>query len=162
MSRPLWKAERCLERLSKGAIAALTILAVMIATTMGCRELKQLDPPSSPSGGAVLTQLDAGIIFGDEPSYLCFSIDRFGLRSAAQIRDVVSSCECVRPSIVEYRNAASERASAIRFDFLSEDGVADTSVSSLAVNISLALTSGETRQFTLQFLHTPTRLLERQ
>ncbi len=98
---------------------------------------------------------DAGVLFANEASYLCFPIEKFGIDSTQEILTIKSSCECVRPSVVRYQRQQSEEGVALRFDFVEDSQAQDKeSPVSLAVTIKLQLVSGIEQSVTIQFLHT--------
>ncbi len=104
---------------------------------------------SSPS-------IDAGIMFADQANYLCVPLSRLGISSADEVLAVNSSCECTRPSIIEYQETRAQSARALRVDFEPEPGMAGSQAApmNLAVEVSLELGAGRRATATIQFLHT--------
>ena len=46
-------------------------------------------------------EVDAGVIFSDRSLGFCMPLRRFGLAGSNDIKSIVSSCECVKPSLVQ-------------------------------------------------------------
>jgi hypothetical protein len=143
-------------------VTLLLSTAWVVATASGCSEAFDREQSSASTTAsttaAAITEFDAGVIFGNEASYLCIPLERIGL-AADEIRQVTSSCECVRPSVVEYRDTANQTASALRLDFVVEpEGDDEPSAANLAIQISFLLANGATQPFTVQLLHTTVTL----
>ncbi len=121
---------------------------------------------TSGSGDSELVQtreIDAGIIFAGQASYLCFPLTELGLdgvRSASNIAAVTTSCECVQASLLSYYFSSSRVEDALRLDFTpyeATDGAHRPSP--LAVEVTLKLTGGGQRTLRLNVqsvVHAPT------
>ena len=82
-------------------------------------------------------------------------LEKLGIDIAKEIGSVKSSCQCVRPSVVRYRQRESVGGIALRLDFVEESKVQDeTSPSLLALEITFQFASGTEQSVTIQFLHT--------
>jgi len=100
-------------------------------------------------------QIDAGVIFADQASYLCFPLDQFGIASAGLVDHIESSCQCVRPRLVRYVGPSGQTIDGLRIDFV-HDVASDSfaNPSELAVELRLSLTDADVRVVTVQFLQT--------
>ena len=56
-----------------------------------------------------VSTVDAGVVFTDRTGYLCFPLERFGLERADEDLSVASTCDCIRPQLVEYLTKESVR-----------------------------------------------------
>jgi hypothetical protein len=94
--------------------------------------------------------MDAGIVFAAQVSYRCLTLAEFGIRSAAQVRSLATSCECVEACTVACRKSAPEVGDALRLDFVPENrsGASDAASTnafrpgSLAVVVTIGLAGG--------------------
>ena len=85
-------------------------------------------------------RVDAGIVFADQASYLCFPLDRFNIASAKLVQNIESSCDCVVPSLVRYIGASGQMTDGLRIDFAREStGSSITSAALLGVELRLSL-----------------------
>lgn len=76
--------------------------------------------PNSPKPSSTF---DAGILFANESSYVCIPLEKLGIDIAKEIFSVKSSCQCVRPSVVRYRQRESVGGIALQLDFVEEGGI---------------------------------------
>ncbi len=100
--------------------------------------------------------IDAGVVFADQANYLCVPLSRLGISTGDEVLAVKSSCECTRPSIVEYQETTTKSDRALRIDFEPEPTVpgSHAAPASLAVEVTLELAGGRSTSATIQFLHT--------
>ena len=107
--------------------------------------------------------IDAGVVFADASSYLCFPLKRFGVESSVQVESITSTCHCVRGKVVVFRDTRGKAADALRIDFLPEEdakgsGSAGTSEEASAANLMVELTlhlrGGRSQVVTIEFLQT--------
>jgi hypothetical protein len=104
--------------------------------------------------------LDSGVVFANEACYVCFPLSRLGISQASRVRRIISSCECVRPSLVRYHDHLRQEMDALRLDFVPEGkGTANSGhvpyqSSLLSVEVRLELASGDERKVTVNFLQT--------
>jgi len=139
------------------AIAAFLAICLVGCSPVGGSSLESARDVADPGGKKVpSSQIDGGVIFADEASYLCFPLDRFGVASAELFDHLESSCQCVRPSLVRYVGPSGQTIDGLRFDFVHDAAVREsvTNPSSLAVEVRLSLTDSDVRVITVQFLQT--------
>lgn len=110
---------------------------------------------------AAALEIDAGVIFSDRSSYLCIPLSRFGLSSSDDIETIVSSCECVKPSLVRYSDSSTTTADGVLFEFIPDEASPDMTPQPmhLAVEVKLTMVGGLTRTVTVNFLHAPATVL---
>jgi len=118
-------------------------------------------PNATPSVGkseidSSHVEIDAGVIFSDRASYLCIPVSRFGLSNSDDIETIVSSCECVKPSLVRYSDSSTSAADGVLFEFTSDEASPDTTPQpmGLGVLVTCFMVGGETHIATVNFLHT--------
>ena len=102
-------------------------------------------------------QIDAGVVFSDRASYLCFPLSRFGISRAENIEAVDSSCDCLKPSIVRYPNTSATVADGLLFEFPIDYHTPNEASQPmhLGVEVNLRLVTGNTLTVTVNFLHAP-------
>lgn len=98
---------------------------------------------------AAESEIDAGVIFRDRSSYLCVPLSRFGISSSENIELIVSSCECVKPSLVTYADITGTMAVGALFEFISEEASSDTGLQPLALGIVVTYTMNDGEIFTI-------------
>jgi len=101
-------------------------------------------------------EIDAGVIFADRASYLCLPLSRFGISSSDDIQTIVSSCECVIPSLVRYSDGATTTVDGVLFEFIPSEATLDAKPQSVQLGVVVTFTtvSGENRTVTVTLLHT--------
>lgn len=107
----------------------LVIVLPIALFSLGCggRVGLSADNSSNPKSDIRNTPgiFDAGVVFADEASYVCISLDKLGLDDDEEIVSIESSCICVRPSVVCYLKRKSEVRHALRLDFVKESKTQD-------------------------------------
>jgi hypothetical protein len=105
---------------------------------------------------ALSTSVDVGVVFADRHAYTCVPLNRVGIMDADKVISVKSSCECVRPLIVEYYEKPTEIGRALRIDFATEPKVEDSPAApvNLAVAVTFELEGGRAKTASIRFLHT--------
>jgi hypothetical protein len=98
---------------------------------------------------------DAGMFFIDEPSYVCIPFERLGISEDRNVVAVVSSCECIVPTIVRYQSGAQKSKSAVRFDLKAESKTESKGpmLASLGVKMTIKFDSTEDLEFIFVFQH---------
>jgi hypothetical protein len=98
---------------------------------------------------------DAGMFFIDEPSFLCIPFERLGISEDRVVVSVTSSCDCIKPSVVKYRNGEQGSKSAIRLSLLAiNDAVHKHSRPvSLGVNVVVRYDDDQQQVFVVNFQH---------
>jgi len=140
----------------------LVVICIPSLVAMGCRdpEAVETSPSKAHLGGSDGLQpnlnIDLGVIFVDDTVYHCFPFEQLRIDDSASVELLVSSCDCVRPSLVRYLDGAGESKFAIRLDF----GVANTEYDlsrshSLSVSTSIGFANGSQRSFVVNFVHSP-------
>jgi hypothetical protein len=112
--------------------------------------------------------IQAGIVLADRPGYTCFSLSDIGLPEGAQVENLQSSCECVKPSLIQYLAADQQSRTGMLLEFVPEapdpavgPGVdAEVRAARLAVNVDLELAEGQTHRFTVHLLHSVPAAME--
>jgi hypothetical protein len=129
------------------------VIALISVSLAGCGDSADLSVNSLVSPAVVL---DAGIIFVDETSYLCVPFSRLGIVNSDAVVSLKSSCECVRPSIVQFAESSDTIGRALRLDVRSVPVTVGSSLlpSKLSVEVHLQLDNGQSATTKIQFLHT--------
>ena len=70
--------------------------------------------------GTSRSEIDAGVVFADEASYLCVPLSRFGISSSTEVQSVRTSCDCTPPPIVQFCDSTGKMERALRLDFAVE------------------------------------------
>jgi len=102
--------------------------------------------------------IDAGIVFADESSYLCFPLNSLGIDQADSIEGMHCLCECIRPRLVRYLDHRREIVDAMRLDFVadgamtSKDDRQSYRPSLLSVELKVVQANSVT-QVVVNFLH---------
>lgn len=139
------------------------VVGLLAASLMGCGAITDASgnsvaefATSDFSNSPDQSMIDAGIVFADEASYLCVPLSRLGISDSDEVLSVQTSCECTRPSVVQFDESPSKTARALRIDFRPEPSTSDSkhAPSNLAVKVTLRFTGGRTTVVTIQFLHT--------
>jgi hypothetical protein len=152
-------------------------LLVTCLATVGCGEgslAASSTPKETPSSAddiaipaATSRTIDAGIVLADRAGYFCLPLEQIGLPPDAEIVSLQSSCECVRPRLVQYVQDRQRIGQAILLEYVPEVSAADTSLLDsprefeavhLSVIVEVVLSDGVKHDFVLNLLHT---LLER-
>lgn len=97
------------------------------------------------------------MIFVDNPSYICFPIERLGLSSDTLISSIATSCECVRGRLVSYKGPEDTEKLAIMLEFRNEGGPGIQSALhpvELGVDVTIVVTGGSKHEFTIKLLKT--------
>ena len=117
-------------------------------------------PSATPSIGKIPVdapayEIDAGIIFSDRQSYLVLPISRFGLSSSEVVKSIVSSCECVKPSLVRYSDSSTTIADGVLLEFIPDESISNPAPPMrLAVEVKLTMFGADPRNFKVRLLRT--------
>ena len=100
---------------------------------------------------------DAGVVLSDRAGYLCVPLERFGLKRPDDVFSVTSTCDCIRPQLVEYVSEENLNAWAVFLEFKREESSKDFSDSNrvpakMGVAIGLNLSGGRSHSLTLRLL----------
>ena len=106
--------------------------------------------------GKTSAPFEAGVVFGDQPNFLCLPLSRFGITNSDEVLSVRSSCECTRVSIVKYRDTAYGTGSGLRIDFVPEVSVSSSAFvpAELAIDVTFEFVDGRSTIASIHFLHT--------
>jgi hypothetical protein len=133
----------------------------MMLLVLGCttRDGAFSSPSHDSNSESSVSIVDAGVVFTDRSSYLCFPLERFGLERADEVLSVASTCDCIRPQLVEYLTAekSSDRAVLLEFkhnESSKKSGYSDRLPAKLGVTIELKLSDGRLRSLALRLLLT--------
>jgi hypothetical protein len=115
------------------------------------------DPVSAVSAERSASErtFDAGMFFIDEPSYLCIPFERLGISEDRVVVSVTSSCDCIKPSVVKYRNGEQGSKSAIRLSLIAIDDAVNkhSRPVSLGVNVIVRYDDDQQQVFVVNFQH---------
>ncbi len=147
------------QRHSSTAIAILLGIASVLFSS-GCGVSNATPSVEETEVVAAPLEIDAGVIFSDRASYLCIPLSRFGLSGSEKIATIVSSCECVKPSLVRYSDSLTTTADGVLFEFDSEEASSDETPRPIQLGVIVTLTThrGETRTVTVNIISSPTFL----
>lgn len=126
-----------------------------VCFSSGCEVSDATPSVGKTAVDAATREIDAGVIFCDRSSYLCIPLSRFGPSSSQDIESLVSSCECVKPSLVRYSDSSITTADGPVFGFIADETFPDTTPQPvrLAVEVLLTMVGGEVPTVTVNFLH---------
>ena len=102
-------------------------------------------------------EIDFGVIFVDEASYVAFPLADLGLDSDEEIANLSSSCECVVPSVCDVQKSSQSTDRVLRFDFRKETQPSESEAfhpQNLGVIVNVQYASGATKSVTFLMLHT--------
>jgi hypothetical protein len=100
-------------------------------------------------------QVDACVVFWNRASYHCVPLSRFQITGDQNPIAVSTSCKCLTATIVSYQLDSTDTARAVLLEFEPSIRTAiPENPSSLAVTVKVALSSGEARELSVNFLHT--------
>ena len=135
-----------------------------VSFSSGCELSNAIPPVGKTAVDTAHVEIDAGVIFSDRPNYLCIPLSRFGLSSSEDIESIVSSCECVKPSLVRYSDSSTTTADGVLFKFIPDEASPDTAAEPMRLGVvtTFTMVGGETRTVTVNFLHTPAPVLSEQ
>lgn len=185
---------------SSGVFVLLLIMFAPMLVILGCggsvatASAKRSSAVSAASEGAQLSGLtsdvkiarsadgriaiDAGVVFADQESYLCFPLKQLGVEEHLSTNRVESSCECVEATIVHYLDPTVGRCPALLLRFRQESVVqeavsgelsetrevrrnpdkgfesAPITPVNLGVDVTIDLENGRQVNYTVNFLHT--------
>ncbi len=131
----------------------------MLMGLAGC-DARTEATPVSPTMPPHVASFDAGVVLAGRTGYLCVPLIQVGLRSDAQVVSVSSSCECLRPQLIEYAVSSTSHAPAILLEYAGEiapedfEGDKVRTTCRLGVVIELVLSDGDLHEFTVNLLHT--------
>ena len=79
-----------------------------------------------------------------------------------KIESIVSSCECVKPSLVRYSDSSTTTADGVLFEFIPDEASAESipRPMHLGVEVTLTMASGKTRTVTVNYRHALTLLVD--
>lgn len=141
------------------ALRLLTHMAISLSVFTGCaggedsRLSEQNQTQSTPLRSVDReTAIDAGVFFLSESSYYCVRLECLGIDERRKIVSIASSCNCIRPKIVNYAVGNGTRKTAIRLDIPSDE--MDTKPVALSVVITVRFADLGAKSFSVKFLQT--------
>ena len=142
------------------AIAIFLGIASLLFSS-GCGVSNATSSVGKTEVDAAALEIDAGVIFSDRASYLCLPLSRFGISNSDDIETIVSSCECVKPSLVRYSDSSTTTADGVLFEFIPDEVPPDTTPQPMGLGVvtTFTMVGGETRTVTVNFLHAPAPVL---
>jgi hypothetical protein len=89
-------------------------------------------------------------------------LSAIGLAERAEVESLQSSCECVKPSLIQYLTSDQQSRTGVLLEFVPEptdqtaalSAHAGTRTALLAVRVDLKLADGRTHRFRVNLLHT--------
>ena len=142
----------------RSSIIVVILLAIASPLFLsGCGVSKATPPVGKTEVASANLEIDAGVVFSDRSSYLCVPLSRFGLSSSENIETIVSSCNCVKPSLIRYSDTSTTTADGVLLELTSDEESGDSTPQPihLGVVVTLTMDSGEARTVTVSFLHSP-------
>ncbi len=134
----------------------LLVLLIVLGTFFGLNvsqtATKSISTTATIGSDRAIDVFDAGIVFNDQPHYVCILLSRLGVSDSAEIDSIQSSCDCTVASIVAIRESATRTREAIRIDF--KQGGSTERSSSLQVQFTINTWNGDSRNFAIRFLST--------
>lgn len=98
--------------------------------------------------------IDAGVVFAGHANYICLPFEALGLASDDTVESVVASCECVKGSVLWYRDATDSRKPAMLLSLSSSIDVAEQPVE-LHVIVTMSLSGNLQREFIVKVIESP-------
>ena len=142
------------------AIGNRLILPFLVFICFQCACDRQLSEPRRneaehrQSLGSNVKTINVGVLFSGEPSYMCIPMDQLGFDDAAAPIDLLSSCECVKPSIVTFVDRTGSSKWAVRIDFLADRANERLEPNLLGVEVSVRSKETAWKKIVLEFLQT--------
>jgi hypothetical protein len=140
--------------LTVASLSCLTVLATGCSNLASGGDGKSASTTSSklPS---VQSVLDAGVVFSDRTSYLCWPFDAIGLEEGNEVQSIQSSCDCVQASVIDYPKVGNSLGRGLLIEFKAETHRKSKEVpAALGVVLTLQLANGSERVVTVNLLHT--------
>jgi len=143
---------------TKRSSLAITILIGIgsLMLSSGCGVSNGITSVAKTEVAPAPMEIDAGVIFSDRASYLCLPLSRFGRSSSDDIETIVSSCECVKPSLVRYSDSSTTTVDGVLFEFIPDEAFPDTAAEPMRLGVvtTFTLVGGDIETVTVNFLHT--------
>ena len=135
---------------------AVFLAIACVSFSSGCEASSATPSTGTTSVDAATFEIDAGVIFSDRECYLVLPLSRFGLSSSEGVESVVSSCECVNPSLVWYSDSSTTTAKGVLLEFIPDESTSNPGPQSmrLAVEVKLTMIGADPRVVKVCFLHT--------
>lgn len=143
-------------------IAWLAILSVSLGCGLQTSENSPQQEVASATESATAAihriEVDAGVVFIDESSYICLPLEKLGLRPTDNISSVSTSCNCATPSVTEFRSGLDRYSKALRLDFKADPrAMIDHLPARVGMIVKIRLSSGEVHELTVNIVHTQSR-----
>ena len=161
-STGLLRKLRCTAIQHNSGMSAMTVhfgflLSIAVMCSLGCdasRRAEAVGPPIEKPAN-----IDLGIVFSSKSNYACIPLERFGLERPDDVLSVTSTCDCIRPQLVEYVSTEKSNAWAVLLEYKREESSKNSSDSDrgpakLGVVIELKLSGGQSHSLTLRLLLT--------
>jgi hypothetical protein len=133
---------------------------LLLPFIVSCTTQREIDLTSENQSPKPPETVNAGVISPDQENYLCLPLSTLGLADINAIETATSSCECVKPEIVEFGSSDSkvERALLLRFvpdstALLENYDAFNEAPISLAVCITLGYRDGRSHELNVRFKH---------
>ena len=102
--------------------------------------------------------IDVGVVLANRSGYLCLPLEQLGLKTDDTPVSVATSCECIKPRLVQYVSSGGSHKPAILLDYVNEPGGIASSIGSQPMNLNVVITvelgMGKTHDFTVNLMHT--------
>lgn len=128
--------------------------SILIACLGGCdfsfsRNAIGTVPLTSIESQSQEIRYQGGYVFADQEHVVGIDVDRWGLDSAKEVREVITSCECVRASLIHLEQEPKKQLLVVHVD----SDLELTRNVPLAVSIEVFLSDGSMRKATFEFTH---------
>jgi len=94
--------------------------------------------------------IDAGVVFTDQPHYVCVPLSRLGISGSSEISSIRSSCDCTLVSVIKIRESATRSPEALKIDFKQEYSTENAAL--IQVEFTINTTSGDSHKFAIRFV----------
>ena len=129
------------------------LFSMALACNLGCDESRRAEAVGPPIEKPA--NIDLGIVFSNESNYTCIPLERFGLERPDDVLSVTSTCDCIRPQLVEYLSTEKSHAWAVLLEYKREESSKNSSDSDrgpakLGVVIELKLSGARSHSLTVR------------
>lgn len=104
--------------------------------------------PNKESPSQDKMMVDIGILFADREQILCLPLAKLGITRAAQVRSIVSSCDCIVPTVRDYAEPDGQMAVALEILHAKSHGGAEPTMR-LNVQVEIEAACGQKKSIEL-------------
>lgn len=148
-----------LQRYSLAIAVFLGIAGLLFSS--GCGVSNMTPSVGKTEVDAAVLEIYASVVFNGRASYQYIPLSRFGLTSSKCIETIVSSCECVKASLVRYSDSSTTTADGVLFEFVPDEPspIEMPQPMQMGVVITLIMVGRETQTVTMNLRHAPATVL---